>query len=434
MTLVEKDGLKNFNTPQSQQFKQIQPNPSESSIERIEGAAEKVTQVLGEISENVKHNVKPLHKISVESALEGAINELKSYQGLAQISDKPLSLYWKHRVVCGPVLSKLTLGNLASLNLKDVLSLGGVGRVRLFGLVDVIKYVTGGGQPQSNGSQPEVFTHPGLDCEWALLLPQEQKDLVAGVFNRAYSENPNDPMPRLLKQLSRVIGTDSLVLMWMSSQAYQRKVAERLGVTESRVSQILKQEGERFKSVLQSEMPQLVEEWTRLLNQPAVDEEVLFGHWFDCVEPHETRFQLGRFFLTFCGGRHPQLTACKMENIWCFNPKSLADFAWETIQRFPITDNELNDYLKSIVPDISISALVKAMGRSAVHVADGGIWFSDRKSAVDYILKQAGRPLTRTEIARALGVKASQTKALLLMHEGLDRIGPNLKRKYALKN
>lgn len=251
-------------------------------------------------------------------------------------------------------------------------------------------------------------------------------------LDRLYrSSSPYAPLARgMLRKLHEA--QFSVLLLYREHSLKQ--TGELLGVSESRVSQVLTQVRKKISSVLSAEMPSLYSAWNERLNQPAADEEALLTSAGEIeADLLESTIDVVRYTLELIGAKNPFYQEARVRGLWCFDDCAFQRVANELTQNVSHTRAEYEALLRARLPSCAPGRLIELFKDSLFYLRRYDRFFDSQREAAIWLLAQTPTvTMSSAQIAAALELPNDRIKHLLRSDPRVIKEGKNSARRYSV--
>jgi hypothetical protein len=348
--------------------------------------------------------------------LQEVLTALREGPHLHTLQQLSLDPFWPSDTKRSSLLCSMTFEEIAKLSPYAIRSLPGVGESKIQILVQALNQAIRECKTATVLQTPlRTFPKsiPPERSERELLHPVPRK-AVRSFYDTADQMSPGETaLARLLKQMATELHPRSLAVAILHDQYSRHELGKMLGVSGSRISQIVSEIREQVITIAESLPHDILDHWNILLKREAVPSPLLFELFLEKGPTEEQQLRAGRILLDAIGAQHPMFFSEPLVDYWTDDPHKLEEQLSLLLASFPLTGETFHSRMDYLLPGIWTSTQSKEVKKRLVYVESFDFWATDYHMAVQQLLKIHPQPVTTSHIAKTLSISERYARELL---------------------
>lgn len=396
-----------------------------NAFTKIEAKADSVQKVLKEILAAVPKGQKE-RCIGADDAnaalLRLAFANLSRCPNFEKVNSKKIEEFWDPKASSCCHLVKMTWKEIMETPPSLIFSLPNFGKSRFKNLVTSIEKAT------ALASINNSTLDPNSQSTSSNLVQEAQSSILRGIQELRFfnSEASNTLATALSKSNSNALTT-----LFLAQSTMQRRVGQILGITESRISQLLHEAHKSLSESLLEQDSRLVHKIEDLLTSPACSEKSLHMA-FEISNPGESTAILVKMLAISLGAHSPNFKGRTIQNHWTKSKANIGGKISSALNQLPLTTQSLSEAIGSNIPNCDPHEILSVLAPNAYYLKSRDYWYPDQEQALISVLKAASKPLTAQVISKIFECGPRQMRYLLQNSKLITRIGLNNGRRYSV--
>ena len=395
------------------------------SFSAIEQKADSVQQALQAVlaalpKPTERHRVPPAD--ANVAKLRSALGDLRRSAVFDSIKNKTIEGYWDPRASTCSHLAKMTWLQIIETSPSAIFDLPNFGKSRLKHLLASIERAKG---KELQATVAENNPSPKKNSDTI----QTAQTAIASAINEIRGNFGSDA-----EKLSEILcksNSQALVTAFLSQSTIQRRVGQILGVTESRISQLLQEANKTIVESFSKVAPALLHKFETHFSASACSEKFLMNE-LGLSNLSADGICLLRVVAISLGAKNPVFKGRVLQTHWSKVAQKFESVVSNLITELPLSSEQFAGRIEQELPNCNVTEVLSVIPPSAYFLKSKNYWYKNQEEALYEILKEAREPMSSQDITDIFETGPRQMRYLLQNSKNIVRIGRNNGRKYSV--
>lgn len=390
------------------------------SFSDIEQRATSVERTLQEVLTSIpsfKPSVRVTPADSNVAVLRSALSALKKSPSFEAIKNSFIEQFWDPKASSCSHLSRMTWQEIMATSPSAIFDLPNFGKSRLKYLIQSIERAQTYCQDRE-ASDSKAY-NPVRDAQNAIAKGLGEIQDCGGSYGMS------------LANAIRHSSQQALTTAYLSQSIIQRRVGQLIGVTESRVSQLLQECNKSLAESLSHWAADAVHQIEKSLSDAACADTGVASD-LNLNKLSEDGLCLIRLLIQSLGASNPAFKGTALKDHWTKSPAQFERVMTAIIESLPLNSESVSSRLAQVMPGCQTQSIFAFLSEFAYFLKAKDRWYRTQEDALSELLKNAKEPMSAQEITDVFETGPRQMRYLLQNSKNIVRIGRNNGRKYTV--
>ena len=371
------------------------------SFTDIERSATSVDNALQEVLTMIpsfKPSIRVTPADSNVATLRAALSSLKKSPSFDSIKNSTIEQFWDPKASSCSHLSKMTWQEIIATSPSAIFDLPNFGKSRLKHLLQSIEqaqnYAPNSALPESKASDPVL---------------QAQRAITRGLDEiQKCGGSHGAKLANAIQHSS----AQALTTAYLSQSIIQRRVGQIIGVTESRVSQLLQECHRSVADNLTQWAPESAHQIEKSLSDAACS-DIGMATALSLNNLSEDGLCLIRLIMQSLGASNPIFKGITLKDHWTKSSTNFEKVITAILESLPLNSESVSSRLGQVMPGCQPQSVFTFLSEFAYFLKSKDRWYRTQEDALSELLRNAKEPMSSQEITEVFETGPRQMRYLL---------------------